>query len=543
MAYTPSDVCSVSAAYWANYNRIVLANGDTFGFEERQYQVKVMNSRSRVIVVEKATGMGFSEIFILRILHGCIHHRYKQGALYLFPNADEMRKFSKARFGPLIQANRDSIGKYVKSGGKSTDAADIKRIGSSTLYMDGATLSQTVGGDVSQKESAAVRGKQVDIVAYDEWDLMDESLREKGMGRMGNSDTQEEVFISNPTIPGIGIDRLYQQSDQEMWFRKCSHCGTFTCSDEHFPDLIGVDKDGKGYCVCEKCGKALGYQGQWVAKKPENKEIEGYRISHLNSSKQDPWTIYQKYDKLMTEGGNIADFYKLVLGLPYISAEDKLTIQMVMACCGQDGMQTSSNGPCAAGVDIGKIKHVIIGQRTDRARFKVLKVARVSDMHDVHDLFQRFNVKSAVIDIRPYEDEVRQFQKTEGHIRIYLCEYTDNPMHDVVWDDKGKTLKAYRTGAFDGSHRVISRKMIELPRKCPEIDEFAVQICNTAKVLETNKRNGTSVYRYRKLGDEHFRNALNYFLLAASGSKIRTVLPHYLTDKKQEFAIHETVKI
>lgn len=520
MNYTPEDLSRTSCGTWATWpDGLVLAHGERFSFLERGYQLEVMESRARVICVEKATGMGFSEIFILRSIWSLETRRSKQGVLYLFPNADEMRKFSKARFGPLIQANPERIGKYVKSGGKSTDAADIKRIGGGTLYMDGATLSQTVGGEVSQKESAAVRGKQVDIVNYDEWDLMSESLREKGLGRMGNSDLKEEVFISNPTIPGIGIDRIYGESDQRMWFRKCG-CGEWTCSDEHFPDLIGLGADGKGYCACRKCGKALGFQGQWVAKKSENKDVAGYRISHLNSVKNDPWRILEKYEDLTTNGGNLSDFYKLVLGLPYIAAEDKLVVRDVMACCGQDLMTGSSSGPCAAGVDIGKIKHVIIGQRVGRERFKVLKVVRISDMQDVHDLFERYGVKSAVIDIRPYEDEVRQFQRSHPHIRIYLCEYTDNPMQDVVWNNNTKTVKAYRTGAFDGSHRVIAQKLVELPRRSSEMDEFAIQMCNTAKVLETNQRNGSSVYRYRKLGDEHYRNAMNYFLLAAGPSQI-----------------------
>jgi hypothetical protein len=58
---------------------------------------------------------------------------------------------------------------------------------------------------------------------------------------------------------------------------------------------------------------------------------------------------------------------------------------------------------------------------------------------------------------------------------------------------------------------------------CPETREFARQVCATAKVLETNKKTKLSVYRYKKLGDDHFRHALNYFYLAASSGRIATV--------------------
>lgn len=536
----PSALCSSSPAYWADYSGIVLANGDVFNFRDREYQVCVMSSRSKVIVVEKATGLGFSEIFILRTLWGCIFGKYKQGVLYLFPNDDDMQEFSKSRFGPLIKANRLTIGRYVKSAGvKSTDTAGLKRIGTSSLFMSGARLTQTVGGDVSQKESAALRSKQVDCVVCDERDLMDDDVEDKARGRMGNSDVKEEVYISNPTIPDIGIDRKYNESDQRMWFRQCG-CGGWTCPDEHFPDLIGVDSKGKGYCACKKCGKPLGYTGEWVAKRPDVKGIEGYRLSHLNSSKNDPFRILKTYEDLTTGGGNIADFYKLVLGLPYIAAEDKLDLSVIYSCCGQEIMPHSHNGPCAMGVDIGKIKHVVIGTRTGPERFEILKVVQVSEWSQIHDLAGRFNVRSAVLDIRPYEDEVRRFQKEE-RFRVFLCEYAESTALGTVYNDRTGIVKVNRTEIFDATHHLFSKGLVKIPRgDNPEVKEFAVQCCNTAKVLETNKKSGTSIYRYRKLGDEHYRNALNYFLLAASGNKIARVSSQRV---RQEVVDNEYIRI
>ena len=534
---------SQEVGYWADKSKIVLANGDVFSFTDREYQIEPMSSKAQVVVVRKATGLGFSEIFILRTLWGCIFGKYKQGVLYLFPNDDDMQGFSKSRFGPLIKANRLTIGKYVKSvGTKSTDTASLKRIGNSSLFMDGARLTQTVGGEVSQKESAALRSKQVDCVVFDEWDLMDEDVEGKAEQRMGNcpDEKKEKVFISNPTIPDIGIDKKYNESDQRMWFRSCG-CGEWTCPDEHFPDLIGVDSQGKGYCACKKCGKPLGYKGEWVAKYPDIKEIEGRHISQLNSSMKDPYKILKTFNYLNDNGGNIADFYKLVLGLPYISTEDKLTSNVVLACCGQEVIPYSHNGPCAMGVDVGKIKHVVIGTRTGPERFEILKVAQVSEWNDIHDLAKRFNVRSAVIDIRPYEDEARRFQKEEKY-RIFLCEYAESTALGTVYNDHTGIVKVNRTEIFDSTHRLFSKSLIKLPRECPQVKEFAFQCCNTAKVLETNKKSGTSIYRYKKLGDEHYRNALNYFYLAAHGGKIATVNPSG-NQNRQKYAIHETVKI
>jgi hypothetical protein len=93
---------------------------------------------------------------------------------------------------------------------------------------------------------------------------------------------------------------------------------------------------------------------------------------------------------------------------------------------------------------------------------------------------------------------------------------------------------------LDATHRVISDKKIKLPKRCPEIDEFARQCCNTAKVLEENKRTGSPVYNYIKLGDDHYRHALGYFYLAASGTKISVVKSLYSENKELQFVTNET---
>jgi len=59
-------------------------------------------------------------------------------------------------------------------------------------------------------------------------------------------------------------------------------------------------------------------------------------------------------------------------------------------------------------------------------------------------------------------------------------------------------------------------KELEIPRKCAEVDEFVKQMCNCAKVLETNPETGDRLYRYRRRGDgnDHYRSATNYLWLA-----------------------------
>jgi len=514
-----NDLSSSSCAYWLQHCKVNLPGGQ-FSFKDHEYQTEPIDSPFRRICYMKGTQGGFTELEVLKTLHGLIYRRYPQGALYLFPTTDDVVEFSKSRFNPLIAGNKEQIGRFVKPGGRGTDMASLKKVNDAFLYLRGARLTQKVSGNSEGGESSKLRSIPVDRVVFDEVDLMDPDVIAKAVGRMGHSSVKEEVYISNPTIPDFGIDRIFQTSDQRHWFRKCG-CGKWTCAELSFPECVKVDKAGKGYIGCWSCGKPLGiYPGEWVAQKTDARDLHGYRWSQLTSIYSDPSDILREF--MDPPGGNLGDVYRLRLGLPYIAAEDRLKESEVYERCGKYVMMANHKGPCAMGVDVGKIKHVVIGIKTGKDRYEIIKTARVSEWSDIHDLAQRFGVKSAVVDIRPYEDNARQFQREEPY-KVFLCEYSENSTIGTSFNDKTGVVKVNRTEVFDSTHRLIAKEMVTLPRLCPEIKEFAKQVCATAKVLETNKKSGTSIYRYKKLGDEHYRNALNYFYLASSGSRVSNI--------------------
>jgi hypothetical protein len=177
------------------------------------------------------------------------------------------------------------------------------------------------------------------------------------------------------------------------------------------------------------------------------------------------------------------------------------------------------------GLDIGREFHFKIGCRTGRNTFETVRVGRIpaaaakvsarEPWNAVHDLIGRFNVKSLVVDIRPYEHEAREFQAGE-RIKVLLCEYTDNALKDKVVDVDGVVVKAFRTGLLDESHAAVVERRDVLPRRCPEVEEYARQMTQTAKVLEEDAKSGVKTYRYVKISeDDHYRHAAGYFYLAA----------------------------
>jgi len=515
----------MDAGFWAAQWGIKL-QASKFSFKNHEYQMEPMSSIARRRCYMKATQGGWTEIEVLRSLHAMRYGHHPQGDLYMFPTTDDVQEFSKSRFNPLIAANHNAIGKFVKSGGKGTDTASLKKINEAFLYLRGARLSQKVS---DQNESSKMRGIPVDSVKFDELDLMDESVIAKARGRMGHSLVKEEVYLSNPLVPGEGIDKIFAQSDQRYWWRKCGVCDKWTCAEKFFIEdperCVGTDRDGKGYIACRNCGRPVPIYsgigtGEWRPDVPSNSNfMHGYQHSQLTSVYNDPLEILDAFRN--PPEGNLADVYRLRLGLPYIAAEDRLVRAQVYECCNVAPMRHGHTGPCAAGVDVGKIKHIVIGPKIGKEQYEIVKMSRLSGWEDILDLFVKFNVKMAVVDIRPYEDSAREFQKKAKKIgiKVYLCEYKENAVNNYVYNDNTGIVSANRTQIFDATHRMTVEQHMTIPRRDDEVEEFAKQMCGAYKILETNKKTGTSVYRY-KGKNEHYRNAVNYFKLAAGKSSM-----------------------
>ena len=529
------EMMSADAGYWAWKSGIKLQAGP-FTFEGREYQVEPMSHPTRrMCYLKAAQSFGATEMEVLKDLHGMIMGIYRLGVAHIFPTNDEVGEFSKSRFKPLIANNKTFIGQYVKDQRSSTDTTSLKKVRDAFLFLRGARLSQKIG-DSTESTSSKTAGFSVDKCVFDEVDYMDTDVIEKYKGRMGESTHKHEVYLGNPSHEDFGIHLIFQQSDQRYWFRKCS-CGHWTCAEKSFPQCVKIRSDGTGYVGCDKCDKEVPMwngpgTAEWVPDFPDKSNfMHGYMASQLMSPRNDPAEILEDY--VNPPFGNLADVYRLRLGRPYSNKDEKLRKSDVLANCGNDGIEIKHPGPCAMGVDVGKVKHVVIGIKLDDKRYEILRAIKIpaglDGWNQISDLARKYNVESTVIDIRPYEDEARAYQSSHGgdvtNPATFLCEYSDTQITDSSFNNNTGIVKVHRTGIFDQTHSLLSTGKIILPRQCPEIEEFARQCCNCARFEEKDKRRGIIVNRYRPTGDrqEHFRNALNYFILACSGHRVGTV--------------------
>lgn len=524
---TVENLMQADPCYWAVKNKIRLMGNTTFTLDGCQYMGDIMRDPARNLVIIKGAQARITTLFMLRAIHALRYGMYPQGSIYYFPNKIAVENFSKTRMGPLI-ADNSCIKKYLKN----TNSVNIKRVGDAFLRLLGASSTTDIQG---KKDSTAVRSEPSDEAILDEYDLFNDAIADMIPDRLLNSKLKLMVKLGTPTIPDFGIDKAFGDSDQKMRMIKCMGCNSYTCITEEFPNSISYRKETshekhQPYYCCIKCKKEIFVSdGEYVAKFPSKYNpkypkdgVSGYHVSHFITPNCELPMVMKRYEEAMIDGSKMGTFYNSMLGMAYIAMEDRLRQQDVFDCCGDEVMASSSEVGTAMAADIMKTNRVIIAEKKKKGGAKIIYMARITGFDALYDLVGRFNVRSAAVCLRPYEESFRKFQercsRRDPKVTVYGVEYpsSDKQRNLVRTDEKSGIYTLARTEAMDGSQAWIRSGKLEIPRKCEEVLIFAKECCNTAKILETNELTGDRVYRYRPVGDkqEHYRHCVNYLTLA-----------------------------
>ncbi len=524
MDLTQEQLCAGSAPAWAHFTNLML-DGHPYELETRTYQQELLSyytmdgkiKNNEVIQTGSQVGKTIGKV--VEATHGAIYNKYPQGIIFYFPQRTGVDVFSAGRFQFFLDENP-----HIKCQLGGVNRNDCRRIGKTNIYFFGAGAGIRVKGEA--KDSSSARSTPADWIILDERAIFDEDMAKQLNQRLGNSKIARRTDVGTPKIPGDGLDTIYQASDQRQWHILCDACGTYTCAEDEFLDdadkCIIIDNFGVGHLTCKKCRAfILPYApgSMWIPKFP-NRDVVGYWVSQMLNPNRNLAVLLKQWHDPEAHQYSIEEFYRTVLGIPYITAANKLTEQDVMACTGMSIQSGYSKARTVMGVDIGKVLHYVIGIKLGNNQYEVLKIGRAEDQYELHSIAERLNVQFAVIDHDPEIHMVEEFQKVEPY-SIWLNRYSDTMRGLPVWIDKGDkrgTVTCPRTKWCDKTHDAISGKQIVLPKRCPEIDEYAFEMTNSVKVLEIDERSGLSKYRYRQLSNkpDHFFHATLYFLMACS---------------------------
>jgi hypothetical protein len=467
-------------------------DGAPFSFYRHEYLQGPYNDPATFEVHLKATQLGLTVLGMLRSLYSLRYRGFK-GVLYLFPSRADVADFSRARVKNLIGENPDTIGRWLSD----TDNIGLKKVHDGHLYLRG--MVSRVG----------LKSVPADLVCFDELDeARDQSAVDMAIERMAHSEFKEVLMLSNPSLPDFGIDFQFQQTDQRYWLIKCQGCGRWCNLVEDFPGCLQETGDGRTIRACVSCGREVDISaGEWVPKRPEV-DRRGYQHSQLHSSFVEPAELLKKFRTART----LTNFYNLNLGLAYVEAENRLTVEEVLALCSDAGIADRDESPCYMGIDQGRDLHVVIARRQgDKTAVVHLGIYR--DWQELDALMKRFSVARAVVDAMPEMRNARAFaQRHQG--RVFLNFYQEHQKGEPRWDERALTVAVNRTESLDASHNLIQGAEVILPRRSDLVDGFANHLHNVAKKLEEDEVTGSKRYVYIRLGEDHFRHAFNYTVIA-----------------------------
>jgi hypothetical protein len=480
-----------SLGQWAVSTPIIL-DGKPFTFERHEYLIEPYADNHANMVLIKAAQMGLTTLGLLRAVHAA-RYRNIRGILYLMPSRTDATELTKSRIDSLFQDNPDTLGKWIKD----TDSANIKKIWNCFLYVRG------------MRSRVGLKSIPVDFLILDEMDEASPAAIDMAMERMSHSEFKEVLKLSNPTLPDYGIDKAFQHTDQRYWLLKCEKCGESTCMEDTFPKCL-LEVEGRVIRACQKCqGELNPSLGEWVAKYPSVIEKRGYSYSQLFSHFVNPADILHQFRTT----SNLTEFYNLKLGMAYVEATNRLTVQEVLGLCGDEGNASSDPGPCSMGVDQGRFLHVVIGRREWNRAGKIVHVGEYQAFEELDRLMEVFNVSRCVFDAQPETRSARAFAERHRG-KIYLSYYSEHQKSGYKWNDDDLTVFSSRTESLDASHVEIQGGRMTLPRECEELRTFAEHCHNVAKKLEEDEETGSKRYIYVKLGPDHFRHAFNYEAMA-----------------------------
>lgn len=390
----------------------------------RPWQIKIINDSHRDKAIIKSRQLGLSEMGVGSMLHFADTHSYAAvKCLYTFPTNKQMNDFVQTRLDPVLEK-----GYYSTIIDKDNNSRQVKRIRSSFLYFR------------SSSTPGALEGVDIDYLSLDEYDRVPSLAEASALESMTSSNFKITNRWSTPSIPNMGIHRLFEESDQNWYLHKCAKCnhynqmsyndydaespiekrGNILCLNPKGVDVLArTVVEGSFQFVCQKCGEPLDrwYNGSWVAKFPDRTKNDagtrGYMISQLNAV----WISADMLKVKELKSKSKQAFYNYTLGYPYADVKLMVTQDDVLKHRVPTRMMEAQKARgeyklISVGIDWGNHHWVTIHGMTADGKM---------------DLIRLFNVdKTRATD---YNNVGADLDK----IKLELAPYNPNICNDDIW--------------------------------------------------------------------------------------------------------------
>lgn len=501
------DYYTWASAVWVN------SRGQPLDFDKHKYLVDIYKDQHPSIVYRKAAQMGLSERLISESVWVC--DRLNKNTLYVFPTSSQLGDFVQARLEPVFNfsdylsritgvLSADEKRERDLDTKKKVGKVGLKQIRNAFLYLRGSQ---------NQQQIISV---DADMIVLDERDRFTQAHVPYIDKRLQHSSLRWRREASTPTFPGKGVDEAYLKSDQRVWMVKCKHCDL----EQEIDFFRNVDFEKKR-TICTACKKPINRlkAGQWVAQKPENKEIRGYHINGIYNPMRTIADLIDTYEEAREKGFSaMQQFYNQVLGLPY-EAEGTTLLRTDLDEAISDYEVPFHVTECVAGADVGEKINVIVSKPMN-GKNRYVWIGTVSDFFGPTDsvefLMNKYNIRFLVIDANPETRKVKDLiEKFPGRV---VGAYYPTRKFDVqnyyTFDEFKSEVYIDRTISIDYLISDIQTGKTELPKNAKYIKQFYDQMTSSVRVTEINPRNGQAVARWVEKSADHYLHTANYNRIA-----------------------------
>lgn len=519
MPLSKEQLCRVDFNSWVQ-EKWVLPSGDPYSFKDHEYLEQITKhpwKKGDQVFVEKPAQVGVSELAVAFCpwMNDRNLPSY-QGVGYFFPATKQLHDHMKARFFPAFD-HENPRSKYLRAKLGNANLGFVN-FNKKPIYFRGG---QTRRDMISMSLDAAV---------IDEFDEFENpiSVVPTLEARFLHSKYGYLFGMSTPTLPETGIDQAFSLSNQHNWYVKCQKCY------QEFSPLLEVKASGIKNCVvkapisgeygfscphCHDLTQTNGVPGRWHLDEKKDNQKYAYGVSRLFTAGHTLKKIYLAYEDCLNE----QEFYNSILGIAYASSNARLKRADLAECSiGPEKQFANSNDSTWCGIDVGKLCHWVVGKINDSGKKQILAYGQCS-FDELKQVCVRYNVKYCVIDLRPYEHEVKKFI---GGNRAYMaCDFNTGNQEDlykiilVDEDTRGATqriIKADKTQLSDLLiNEIAAKKNFIFPGSARGDEQFIKQMCAPVRMDKTNKETGDikAVYGNGGRGDHYFY-ACSYLLLA-----------------------------
>ena len=521
MTMTPMTVKAPNiASSWAINKRMI--RGEPYGFidyknpyRHRPFLMLPLSVQPRVKGYKKSRQAGVSESSITECLW--MLEQFAVNVVYTFPSPKQVEDFSNVRVKEALTGSRD--GCLLEMMGDPQNVT-LRKLGQGSLYLRSAT-NPKLG-----------EGIDADAVVFDEIDRMKRGVGIAFKESLSASKYGWQRELSTPTLPGRGIDELWQKSNQMHWFVKCEVCGHEQILT--FPDNILelkpvaphdkiVPKGSYEFC-CAKCKslKLNRWKGRWIPSYPMRSDYACFAINQL-------MCVWISADEIMQKKKDYRFpqlFWNYVLGQTYASDNVLLTDHILDICTDVTLQRQIVRLPkysyISVGIDWGSFNWVTVwGQRSDNGLKELIGLQVTEDSTEPLD-----STKEIEKFIRPFKPDIIVADWGYGKDRVtyltkqfpgraYGCTYAnESRMVNPKFSDDASTVSVDRTGWLKTMSHEFREQKVVIPNEDqqPLIGTYRKHMKSLVTMLE-EQEDGTIRERIEETSDDHFAHSTGYGLM------------------------------